>query len=274
MKRLIPAFLFVLLALVLSIGVYNCSEEQPSVGDDDTVVADDDDTADDDTAVDDDTNVDDDIVDDDIVDDDTADDDTADDDIVDDDTGDDDTTNDLFFDDFDSYTVDQPPPSPWITQVTGAGSIEVVSVDKAGSGLGVELAGNNMSDYYSLSYDYGTALTGIVGLSLDANITSGNYTVFSLANPNIAGVYAYFNNGSLMSGTTVCTTLSLNQWYTITLLANTNAMTYAVLVNGGTTSCTSMPLNELATSLQVINFYKDAYGTSTVLIDNVHLFQL
>jgi len=284
------AMFFILTLLASGLVLSGCScgdddDDASSVDDDDNINDDDDDAADDDTA--DDDTADDDTTDDDTTDDDTADDDTTDDDTTDDDTGDDDTGDDdttiVWSDDFDAYSVGNPPPEPCEVKVGGIAVVEVVALDKAVN-QGLLTQSTAYGDYYHVKYMHDTAILDRGGVIFDADILSGSSVVFFLhAEVSDLALVHYFlgelaaqdDDGNLI---TCVATVNYGVWHTIDIRADIDNHSYDVIFDGNSTPCTDItftmdgafPLTEI----QGFSVYNVDSWNGAAKVDNIRLYSI
>ncbi len=250
----------------------------------------------DDDATDDDT--DDDSADDDS--DDDTDDDTGSDDDVDDDTGDDDTGTttttvttttttttttlpDLYFDDFESYTLGEEPTSPWVVSKAGDTAYEIVdAIAKAGEGQFLQAAAGadsgdfgNAATYISIAEDavYSFDFYRIAGASLELRISYYDGIWLDEVIVELAGATNKLQVwDSTIPGWIDCAAISYDEWQRLEILYHWYSGTIDVSLDGNLTDCEDVPLihddEQPMTLLQFLDFTSAGFG-GTTYIDNV-----
>jgi len=279
----------IILALLVACGMLfiNCSSGGDDDDDNDTADDDfgDDDAVDDDVA--DDDVVDDDTADDDVVDDDTADDDTADDDTADDDTADDDTTPEYdYFEDFESYTVDDPPGGGWdVSGLAGGATATIMTLAKDGVGQGLKLSDINSAaggavispvantlfatpfqidwDWYWVSGD---------GMALQIIPAEGATLAWTLSVDFYMGHVEAVTSAGGGTWVTCVASVDFGQWYKFSAVVDPVAKTYSVLIDGAATDCTDLDFLEMTAAPDKLAFtmYTDVNGGETH-VDNLGL---
>jgi hypothetical protein len=283
------SFVSVLL-IALSFLSISCGCGDDDDDDNDTPPTDDDDASGDDSVSDDDTQAGDDTADDDISDDTGDDDDTGHDDTSDDDTGGDDDGFDVFFsDDFESYTVDQDPPIPWVVAEYGSSDVyvdqETVPVNRS-----CYFEASSDGAMAGISYNFTAGETGKVRMKFDVYLNSAsNEMEFYLQGDPLKGakstraiavrveslssaLQARDNDGNWVD----CgVTLLFDAYQAISVVADIDANTFSARHEGSATSCTDVNFEGYPNIGEVFEFgisanYANA-NSSFGSVDNVEL---
>ena len=124
----------------------------------------------------------------------------------------------------------------------------------------------------AMYYQHSSALFGTVGASFDMMVAAGVADVFLDDNAIGSSPQAeakYDGAGHLVDRTgATCASMNADQWYEVAILADENAKTYDVYLDGAITSCTDVPFKDTA-STDGLKFY-GAYVTKDMVDAEAH----
>ncbi len=177
---------------------------------------------------------------------------------------------------FNAMTTGLNPASPWSTQATSGGSVDVVETPfAADKSIDITKPAGDGTSGLSISFP---AQSGRVVFEAKvlARETAGFKAIpyiYDAAGDAVASVE--FQDGNIQAhvGATITTIQAFvaNEWYRVRVVVDTNASTFDLYIDGARVAA-SQALRSPSSSVAKLSYYLDGTGAGTLLVDNVKVY--